>query len=364
MKIDTKKRTFAWAFGWVVAGGLCACGTGSRTLDAEGFPQAETLVADSVVIDEVLQPQSFTVSADYAVLFSPKTSKVLWRYRLPDWTLADSSFVQGGGPDDFGSYVSFLETSETSEPVFWLTDVLHRCAVRFDQSAGALVKTAHKAYPVSGSALVVGDTLLAYPYSRQDALSTFYLAAMRDTLAVLDSVPGYSTMKMDIQQEGGKIQSISVRVYNTVQTAVCGDRIALWYPGTRHLQVYRVADGNRLELVGQYGDGPLDQAAVDAYLAQAGTVYSEDNVGLLAVDGKYLYFLEKTRKKEEDSSRPGAAPTVERLDIKVYDWTMTPVRKYRLDHPTAEKMLPDVANGKVYAWDPRLDFEQVYVYSL
>ena len=342
-----------------------SCG-GAGQRDGEGFPQAELLAADSVAIAEVLQPQSFIVSGEHAVLFSPQTSKVLWRYRLPDWTLADSSFVQGGGPDDFGAYVSFLKTNDPSRPVFWLNDVMRRRSIRFDQSGGNLVKTDAADYYIPGGAqsIVLGDTLLAYQWTRQDALSSFRIAALRDTLAVLDSVPGYSMTKMDIRQEGGKIQSISVRSYNSVRTAVHGDRIVLWYPGTRNLQVYRVKENGSLESLGEYGDAPLDAAAVNAYVARAKEAgYSEDDLTLLAADDSCLYFLEKTRGAEASSPSNGA-PQVEQMDIKVYDWTMKPVKKYRLDHPSAQRVLPDIENGKVYAWDPRTDFEQVYVYTL
>lgn len=360
------KKTFLSSCAATLTLLTAACG-GAGQRDGEGFPQAEPLAADSVAIAEVLQPQSFIVSGEHAVLFSPQTSKVLWRYRLPDWTLADSSFVQGGGPDDFGAYVSFLKTNDLSRPVFWLNDVMRRRSIRFDQSGGNLVKADAADYYIPGGAqsIVLGDTLLAYQWTtRQDALSSFRIAALRDTLAVLDSVPGYSMTKMDIRQEGGKIQSISVRTYNSVQTAVHGDRIALWYPGTRNLQIYRVRGNGRLESLGEYGDAPLDAAAVDAYVARAKEAgSSEDDLTLLAADDRYLYFLEKMCGAEAPSLSNGA-PQVEQMGIKVYDWTMNPVKKYRLDHPSARKVLPDIENGKVYAWDPSTDFEQVYVYTL
>ena len=342
-----------------------SCGGGAQQTDAEGFPPARELTADSIAINEVLQPQSFTVSAGHAVLFSPQSSKVLWRYRLPDWTLVDSSFVQGGGPDDFGAYISFLKTNDASGMAFWLNDIMRRHTVRFDQAGGNLVRTAQTGYNIPGGtqSIVLGDTLLAYQFSREDKLSSFRTAALRDTLSVVDSVQGYCMMKVDIRQDGGKIQSISVRAYNTAHTAVYGDRIALWYPGTANLQVFRVTEDGRLESLGEYGADPLNAEAVEAYIAKAGTAYSEDRLSLMAADGQYLYFLEKTRKADDPSRLKDVSP-IERLDIKVYDWAMNPVKKYRLDHPTAERVLPDVENGKVYAWDPRQDFEQVYVYTL
>ena len=75
-----------------------ACGGAKK--DAEGFPPAKTLVADSIAIEEVLQPSLGGIYGDYAVLVSRMTSKVVFRYRLPDWTFVDSSFSKGGGPDD------------------------------------------------------------------------------------------------------------------------------------------------------------------------------------------------------------------------------------------------------------------------
>ena len=88
-----EKRLIPFCMAALLAVG--ACGGGAKK-DAEGFPPAKTLVADSIAIEEVLQPSLGGIYGDYAVLVSRMTSKMVFRYRLPDWTFVDSSFSKGG----------------------------------------------------------------------------------------------------------------------------------------------------------------------------------------------------------------------------------------------------------------------------
>ena len=103
MEKDRRIKKASVFFGAVLAG-LLAVSCGDRGgKDAEGFPPAETLVADSVAIEQVLSVSGWNLYGDYAVIFSPQTEKVLFRYRLPEWAFVDTTFSLGEGPDDFAS---------------------------------------------------------------------------------------------------------------------------------------------------------------------------------------------------------------------------------------------------------------------
>ena len=62
---------------------MSGCGNGMQEKDADGFPVAQVLKADSIAIDEILMVEGKTLLRDYAVIYSPKTSKVLFRMILP-----------------------------------------------------------------------------------------------------------------------------------------------------------------------------------------------------------------------------------------------------------------------------------------
>ena len=66
-----EKRLIPFCMAALLAVG--ACGGGAKK-DAEGFPPAKTLVADSIAIEEVLQPSLGGIYGDYAVLVSRMTS--------------------------------------------------------------------------------------------------------------------------------------------------------------------------------------------------------------------------------------------------------------------------------------------------
>lgn len=58
-------------FGAALAGLLAVSCGGDAKKDAEGFPPAETLVADSIAIEQVLSVSGWNLYGDYAVIFSP-----------------------------------------------------------------------------------------------------------------------------------------------------------------------------------------------------------------------------------------------------------------------------------------------------
>ena len=175
-------------------------------------------------------------------------------------------------------------------------------------------------------------------------------------------MPGYAQRKIDIQQANGQIQSVRVLTYNAGQMAGAADRLAVWYPGTRNLAVYRIGTDGRLTEEGVYGEVPLTQEAVDTYV-EAHPDFVPDDFSLIAADRDHLYFLEKERETPHQDLPEGTYPPVKSVVIKVYDWQFRPVAKLLPDHPSASDVRIDLLRRKIYAYDPQVDFEQVYVYD-
>lgn len=350
-------------FGAVLAGLLAVSCGGSGGKDAEGFPAGETLAADSIAIEQVLSVSGWNLYGDYAVIFSPQTEKTLFRYRLPDWTFVDTTFSLGEGPDDFGQYVSLLGGNDPRSSAFWIGDVIKgRMARIAAQDGGVLGKTVRGRYVVGQQSAVFGDTLVAYSTQEGEREAHIRTAVLADMLAPLDSVPGCSQRKIDIKQANGQIESVRVLTYNAGQMIGAADRLAVWYPGTKNLAVYRIGTGGRLSEEGVYGEAPLTQEAVDAYV-EAHPDFAPDDFSLIAADREHLYFLEKEREKPQQALPEGTYPPVKSVAIKVYDWQFRPVAKLLPDHPSASDVRIDLLRRKIYAYDPQVDFEQVYVYE-
>lgn len=290
-------------FGAALAGLLAVSCGGDAKKDAEGFPPAKTLVADSIAIEQVLSVSGWNLYGDYAVIFSPQTEKALFRYRLPEWTFVDTTFSLGEGPDDFGQYVSLLEGNDPRSSAFWIGDGIKERMTRIAvQGDGSLEKTVRGRYAVGQQSVVFGDTLVAYSTQEGEREAHIRTAVLADTLVALDSVPGYAQRKIDIQQANGQIQSVRVLTYNAGQMAGAADR-------------------------------------------------------------DHLYFLEKERETPHQDLPEGTYPPVKSVVIKVYDWQFRPVAKLLPDHPSASDVRIDLLRRKIYAYDPQVDFEQVYVYD-
>ena len=355
------KRIVSLAFAAALLGGACG---GAR--DEEGFPPAETLVADSIAVDQVLSVDQWGVYGPYAVITSPKTEKMIFRYRLPGWEFVDTSFAKGEGPDDFGSNLLLQQNNDPERPVFWVSDYSKRKASKYVMTDPRIEKAGESRFSmgniaVLGRGVVFGDTLVAYRTQDTEQTAHVRTAALADSLSGLDSATSYSVSKMNIQQSGGKIQSISVRGFNQPEMAGYGDRLAVWYPGTENLAVFRIGAGGKFAQEGVYGADPLTREAVDAYV-ESGRADLPHGIDLLAASQKYLYFFE-CEKESAGQVPQGQSPKVKSAVIKVYDWQFNPVRKFVPDHPQATALLVDAVNGKIYAYDPALDFEQVYVYD-
>ena len=95
---------------------------------------------------------------------------------------------------------------------------------------------------------------------------------------------------------------------------------------------------------------------------------------LLMPGGLFLFFYASVRhtsdadvEKERETPRQdlpeGIYPPVKSVVIKVYDWQFRPVAKLLPDHPSASDVRIDLLRRKIYAYDPQVDFEQVYVYD-
>ena len=349
---------------------VASCGDASQqALDAEGFPPAQELTADSIAIDEVLQPQWGGVYGDYAVLISPKTSKVVWRYRLPEWTLVDSSLVMGGGPDDL--QYAFLQGSNGADEAFWISEPIKHVLLQYAGGPdGKLrkVRSVANETPLSvyfgqvmNDRVVINDRRAHdFDMGSAEGVETYlYSSSLEDgRFRVMDSVLCHTVSRVQVKKDG-EMTYVSTWTYNKPTYLCWDDRLAVWYGDTENMLVYRVDDAGKMTLEGTYGD-TLALAGVRE-VDMENIQYGQSPSRFVAATQKHLYFQKLTLDRPI-SQKPDEPFQVQEHQILVYDWAMNPVARFRLDHPSASRVLIDSARGRIYAYDPREDFEQVYVY--
>lgn len=341
---------------------LGACGGAAQKKDAEGFPEGELLAADSTAIDEILEVNRIMLCKDYAAIYSPKTSKVLFRYRLPGWEFVDSSLVTGEGPDDLSS-AYLLNTSEPGNDL-WLFEPNRHKSSRYDLSGPEVRKTLSMPAKSSDwifSGTVCGDTLLVYGnLNFEDGEYYLFNGQLTDSLKKLDSIRCFSKSEIKIVNTDGGVSKYGT-MRNVPSIGISGDRMAAWYSETGAMLVYRIGQDGRFLLEKSFGEPLTYDKVKNIDFSNQKRNYSEN---LAAVSDDYIYLVRTQYDRVPDEKPdPDNPRKVVALEIKVYDWDMNPVKKYGLDQKEATNVLIDEPNGKIYAYDRRLDFEQVYVYG-
>ena len=75
------------------------------------FARTQLLQADSIRIEQILSPRTWTVAGDRAIVASLSQDSVLYTYRLPDFEYLYSGLRAGGGPDELSNiYGTFLRS--------------------------------------------------------------------------------------------------------------------------------------------------------------------------------------------------------------------------------------------------------------
>lgn len=357
-----EKRLIPFCMAALLAVG--ACGGGAKK-DAEGFPPVKTLVADSIAIEEVLQPSWGGIYGDYAVLVSRMTSKVVFRYRLPDWTFVDSSFSKGGGPDDL--LYGFLQGTNNADGTFWVSEPARQSLMQFGDKDGRLqiLRTVRNGTSRSVYFGQVFDNRILISEHKAEVEGTIdnvdthqFSFTIGDSLSLADSLLCYTKTSQRMWQEGN-MNYVTIVSYNPPQYKAWGDRLAVWYPDTRNMLVYRVGEDGKMNLEHTYGD----TLSLDRIRSVDVSSIDWDNVSnpeLIAATDDYL-FLQTTVYSPSDGEDD--SEQVLGNEIRVYDWQMNPVSKFELDKKEATTVWVDPQRRKMYAYNPRLDFEQVYVYE-
>lgn len=358
----------------VVSGVVVSCSGGGGGA-AGDFADAEDLRADSIAINEIIQPNNILLRDGYAIISSPKNEKVLFRYSLPGWEIADTSLTRGAGPGDLNDAV--LLNQNRQDDTLWISEPNKRMLLKAVMNPGGISVEQEirlKGYDLwlwNGAFVVDGKSIVNTKLDFWDTGETkVYLYDMADSMAVRDSVLCLTRAYIE-KHDDGKSKWASASVSNNPGIEIVGDRMAVWYSETRNTMIYRISADGRFVLEKTFGE-PLTYEQVKNMDFES--MESDESENLIAADEDYLYFKYVKTKKVEDNTQDnaggpsGGAPKPEKkeniaLELRVYDWDMNPVKKFTLDKVNGTSLFIDRANGKVYSYDRSLDFEHVYIYD-
>lgn len=343
---------------------LCACSS-PKAADADGFVEVENISADSIAINEILNPEQYTLTKDYALIASPKSNKVMYRYSLPEWEFVDTTFSKGDGPGEVNRPI-FQQSGNPTTNEIWISDPnksqIRHLSISDDSVSVLKILSSSDLGGINvGAGALYNDRYMLT--SKVDMTGTkrehLFVFDLKDSMRVVDSIASLSVWDVEIEQSGGNV-SVRAMVENYGQFKLVGDHIVYSYPLIGTTIIYSISPEGRLTLIKTIGNEYTYEQVAAMEFEKEGTEYTSFE----KASDKYLYFLYTNSEKVPDPQNPEKekAKFLTR-EIRIYDWDMNPVKKLILDKKETNVVLIDELRGEIYGWNKSLDFEQVYIYK-
>lgn len=313
---------------------------------ASEFGETVELRADSIAIHEILQPNSWVATGGKAVVGAKKGSdSLVYVYGLPEFKFLYKGIRTGGGPGELANpYAELIQRYDENGHFILYHFGSGRMYYFMAADTGFVVESAKqltrngsgKGY--SGGELLVDSDIPwdADPNIKQNVYLYLYDISTGNTL---DTVLSQSVFSPTPGKNYGAFKNGTISLYND---SLC----AIVYDKTGRVEYYDISSG-KLALKGFTGnDTPVEQLREVDFDTWEGPFYAE-----AATDGKYLYVLEMHYKDDIKFD----------CYVLVYDWEGKSIKKYRLD-----KIIDNIiaGEGKLYGYNEKKDFEQVYVFDL
>lgn len=330
----------------LIAGLMLACGDKSK--DMNGFGESVELSADSVAIQEILQPRRLIVSGDKMLIHTSKSDSLVYVYQLPGVKFLYAGIRTGGGPGELSqAFPEFVNRYEKDGNFTLLCNNGGRVysfiatdtgfVYRGMKNTGRVAKERKEGYILPVDSMMVDN----YVNWKRDAAMLFLYDMNNRT--VLDSINSQTVYS---QEHGGSFQNSCLGIQNKGMYAAV-------YSETGRVEFYDISEG-KLNLKQTWGDDTpaIDLKNVDFLNRREGFDYY-----VTCTDEKYLYILETHYRTQSKGAERDAVDSY----VLVYDWGGRPIKKYHLDK-LVDGML--VGMGKLYAFNWNEDFEKLYVYNL
>ncbi len=329
-----------------------SCG-GPKDAKQADFDRPEKIECDSIAIEQILAPTSWTVNKDKVVILSPKTDSLFFVYQAPDFQYLYSFGRAGGGPEDY-QYPRFIPDVSGKGRLLISSLMKVSDLTLGDKDAKVAGKERFQGYLMPN--LIVNDSVVLAQQTTFDdnVLRAFYRTAdVKKDNRTIDSVQVLiNTKGFKIETSGSGIRA-SGQIYNSPRLVAKNGKMALIYPDVRRIDIFEISPDGKISLVKSEGEVlTLEQIqALDISERQKG----EDVFDAQAGDD-YMYVF------TYDYENMGTWRKSLNSYMEVYDWEGNRVKKFDLGRPFT-RFLIDEARGKIYCYHSGYDFENVYVYD-
>lgn len=302
------------------------------------FDKTDTLHADSVSINEVIQPVEWVVTDDKMVINTPKSENVFYVYGLTDFNFLYSFGQKGEGPDEFrfpnllsGSKEGSVAVKDMSG-LYTTFDIKDTNAVRNNS-----VKT--RCDDVDMWVIsVINDSFLVNRASGSEKYQVIKIEK-DGSLSVIDEVPSMCVKGKEEPININGMELAFTPTYNVPEMTSNGGNIAFLYNACPRMDIFSVSENG--EFVYKKSIGDLSS----------------------------LKELSRMDFSEKDKFCPSMEATSERIYafyndyVCVWDWSGNGVAKYFFDKKV-DKFTVDEDNNRIYAYNSKNDFETVYVFDI
>lgn len=347
------------ACGAVVLAAVCAaCASGTKEKEIDPDVEPVVLSGDSIAVDQILLPYSIVVKEDRALLRSRSTDTVFYAFSLPDFRFLYKTGVRGNGPDDFleGNVLDFPDARRI------VVDQMMQDRVDvFDFSDQGLrkVRSLANSRMYYRPRVMVNDSIAVvecYDWAAKTAGVYTYNFARG---VVVDSLPEVQTWVKSIKM--GREFSALVNMFHVFGY---GEYFALPYYMMNRIEFYRVSPQGRIKPVKALGQERVDPA-LERYGRDAkGSVQDFDQIPLFVYFGvaspEHLFVANlhgMTPSERDERDREGTLG----MSLDVYTWDGRLAGRIQL--PVRGLFAVSEKYRRIYAIDPRRDFEYIYTYS-
>ena len=337
----------------------CAAVAASCSADgnaALGFDNPVEVKADSIAVNEIIQPNSWTVANGYAVLTSRNTDNVFYVYSLPDFSFKYKYGTKGQGPGEFPEYISLVNDESGDTGGFIISNYGNKTH-DFYSVDGNTIKLAEQVniYPLPKrfqSDIIMPSGMILTEMAGTDNDDFLYTRSGEDG-RVLDSVRTYAFTEVKYDDNGNMYQQSRV---NRPLVAVRGSRAALIYELVDHADFYEISPEGKFGLIKSSGKDVLAEDIEKAKNVRSGG-RAQGIVRVFATD-RYIYAL----WVDIEMDRERRKITFNDVQVRIYGWDGERVKSLSLEKP-ASNIIVSGDDSKLYTYNMEEDFEKVYVYD-
>ena len=340
---------------------LIACGGESKTNKDADFSNPEKIQADSVVINEILKPQSWYVVNDKAIVLSPESEYIFYVYDIPSWNFLYAFGQNGQGPQDF-LYPYIFDSGKYKDRLIVRTysaNGVRDRVIRFEDKMAEIEtdtamgrKYLNFRYRLNDSVLIKSA---APAWQSGDFNSEYksYYYTMDSEGKNIDSILTMvvSNAKFEVSDRG--FSQKSGGVFNLDKSKLIGNKFYIIYSDVRRIDIYNVSPEGKFSLEKTIGDTSTWEEVNKMNIPD---IQTGEEVNTVTWGEKYIYIFVCSFENQ------GTWRKVINSYVEVLDYDGNKVKKYDLGR-NFTRFMADEKNNKFYVYNSEYDFEKVFIYD-